>query len=358
MKKVAIKILKFGISFAILGYLFYKTQQENEFSAIMSAPKNWGWIGFGIAAGLSACMLGFVRWFVLARALEVPISFVDAVRLGFLGHLFNLMSVGVLGGDALKSVFVAKQAGNRKTEAVLSVFADRVIGLTMMFSVAAVAFWCFDFTKLDATNPGELKAIQWICKVVSVVAAIAVVSFLIFFTIPNLAEAGVFEPLKKLRFVGGIVARGLGVISAYRQKPSTIAMAFALSLGINIMFASAIFGVAAGLGSSHPTYAQHFVISPIAMVANAVPLPGGLGGLEFALDYLYRAFSVAALPAEHGFVVALGFRMILLSVAVVGVVVYLSHRQEIDSLARQVEDDQSEQPIHANVENGMRSSAG
>ena len=302
----------------------------------MAAPKNWGWITFGIVAGLTACLFGFIRWFVLARALDVPISFLDAVRLGFLGHLFNLMSVGVLGGDALKSVFVAKQAGNKKTEAVLSVFADRVIGLTTMFTVAAVAFWCVDFSRLDATNPAELSAIQFVCKVVTVVSAIAIISFVVFFSIPNLALWTMFRRLEDLRFVGGLIKKALGVISAYRQKPSTILTAFGLSLGINLMFASAIFGVAAGLGPAHPTYSQHFVIAPIAMVANAVPLPGGLGGLEFALDYLYRAFSVAQLPTEHGFVVALGFRLILLSVAMIGVFVYLSRRKEIDSLSKDV----------------------
>ncbi len=333
LKNVLVKLLKFGISFAILGYLFYRTQQEDEFATIMAAPKNWGWIAFGIGAGLTACMFGFIRWFILVRALQVPISFIDAVRLGFLGHLFNLMSVGVLGGDALKSVFVAKQAGNKKTEAVLSVFADRLIGLTTMFSVAAVAFWCIDFERFDATNPTELNAIKWICKSVTIISAFAIGSFILFYTIPNLTRLPIFLRMEKLKWVGGFIAKALGAVSAYREKPSAIASAFVLSLGINLMFASAIFGVAAGLSSSHPTYPQHFVIAPIAMVANAVPLPGGLGGLEFALDYLYRGFSAAELPTEHGFVVALGFRMILLSVALIGVFVYLSRRKEIDSLS-------------------------
>ena len=337
MKSVAIKILKFAISFAILAYLYYKARQDANFDEFAQSPKQWHWVAFGLAAGLSACLFGFYRWYILVRALDVPIGLADAIRLGFLGHLFNLMSVGVLGGDALKSVFVAKHVGEKKTEAILSIFADRFIGLVTMFSFAAIAFSLCDFSRFESTNPKHLEAILFCGKVVTIFSLLGVGTLLVFVLIPNFAESGFLKSLTRIKWVGGVFARFLKVISAYRKNPIPLFNGIGLSICINVLFACAIFGVAAGLSDAHPSFTQHFLIAPIAMVANAVPLPGGIGGMEFALDYLYRGFSDVALPTEHGFVVALGFRLVLLLVAMMGVFVYLSRRREIKSLQKEIE---------------------
>jgi uncharacterized membrane protein YbhN (UPF0104 family) len=148
----------------------------------------------------------------------------------------------------------------------------------------------------------------------------------------DLSQKRILKPLTELRFVGGLFAKVFSVLLSYRRRPGSLVAAVFLSVMINALFAAAIYGVAAGISDAHPTMAQHFVIAPIAMLANAVPLPGGLGGMEAALDFLYLGFSGADIPTEHGFVVALGFRLILLLVAVIGVFVYVSHRKEIKSL--------------------------
>ena len=108
-----------------------------------------------------------------------------------------------------------------------------------------------------------------------------------------------------------------------------------LSLLINVFFAATFFSIAAGISDQHPTFAQHLVIAPIAMVANAVPLPGGLGGMEFAVNFLYQALSSNELPSEHGFVVALGFRIILLMTAGIGLIYYFSSKRELRELSQQ-----------------------
>jgi len=54
-----------------------------------------------------------------------------------------------------------------------------------------------------------------------------------------------------------------------------------------------MFSLAKGLTSGHPTLPEHLIIEPLAMVSNAAPLPGGIGGLEFAMKFLYLAFNSA-----------------------------------------------------------------
>ena len=63
----------------------------------------------------------------------------DAFRLGFLGYLFNFVSLGSVGGDLFKAVFIAREQHGKRAEAVATVVIDRVIGLYVLFFVASVA---------------------------------------------------------------------------------------------------------------------------------------------------------------------------------------------------------------------------
>ena len=335
MKKLLFTLLKFAISFGILAYLFYKAQQQNEFSSIVASEKNWGWLALGFACGFSAVIASFFRWFLLVRALDLELKFIDAVRLGFLGQLFNLMSIGVIGGDALKSVFVARHVQHRKTEAVLSVLADRALGLFAMFSVAAAAYWLIDFDQLMETESVKAKSIAIACQVATAASIGGAAVGLLLMLYRGRQGQALSNWLARVPVVGNLLVKLLAVVALYRTRPAAILISILVSVGINGLFASAIFCIAAGLSVEHPTLGEHFVMAPIAMVANAIPLPGGLGGMEFTLNFLYKAFAKTG-DSEAGFVVALGFRLVLLSIAAVGAVVYLWRRREVDDMQKEI----------------------
>ena len=59
-------------------------------------------------------VLTLIRWCFLVRALGITFSIRDALRIGFLGYLFNLSPAGIAGGDLLKAVMLAREhPGNR-----------------------------------------------------------------------------------------------------------------------------------------------------------------------------------------------------------------------------------------------------
>ena len=66
----------------------------------------------------------------------------DAFRLGFLGYLMNFVSLGSVGGDLFKAVFIAHEQPGKRAEAVATVFIDRVVGLYGLFVVATIAILC------------------------------------------------------------------------------------------------------------------------------------------------------------------------------------------------------------------------
>ena len=115
--------------------------------------------------------------------------------------------------------------------------------------------------------------------------------------------------VKEIEFVsvgihGWRSSRGIGGIGVYSNTgergggdvfftttPSVLVVGLALSVSSHLLFAITIYSIARFCGGDHPTLFDHFIIAPISLVANCVPLPGGLGGMETVLDFLYRASS-------------------------------------------------------------------
>ncbi|MDH3592417.1 MAG: flippase-like domain-containing protein, partial [Planctomycetota bacterium] len=89
------------------------------------------------AAGM---LLGFFRWGLLLRGAGISATQRDVMRFGWAGQFFsNLLPGGTSSGDLAKAFLAAHAAGGGKTRAVLSVIADRLVGVLVLSGVAGVA---------------------------------------------------------------------------------------------------------------------------------------------------------------------------------------------------------------------------
>jgi hypothetical protein len=86
--------------------------------------------------------------------------------------------------------------------------------------------------------------------------------------------------------------------------------------------------------------AAHFVVVPLAMATGALPLaPNGLGTFEFTVEFLYRQVPGGmAVGASDGFLVALGYRLITVLIALVGALIHLASRKEVSEVLHEAED--------------------
>lgn len=327
MKRILINIIKFGLSISILVYLFNKAAADDQFAGLWTGDKNWTWLGLSLVACLMAHVFGFIRWQVMVQALNLPFSLYEACRIGFIGQFFNLIAFGVIGGDALRAFYVARQFPSRKTEAIASVVADRLIGVLSMFMVASVAFMVFDTTAMESTHPKKMAALRVVCLTVMTCTSIGLAGLAAMFFIPRLHKRPWFKRLLAIPVAGPLLHKMISVVSVYRHKPFAIFWSFVLSGLVNLCFAISIYCIAGALFDDYPLFRNHLVIEPIAMVSNAVPLPGGLGGMEFVLDFLYQAFG-----CDHGVVVAFAFRLAILLVSAVGAVMWFFNRKQVEEL--------------------------
>lgn len=332
MQKHLLTLLKFGISIAILSYLFHQANQEEQFQNLYSSEKKWGWVGVAIFGCIAAHVVSYYRWHIMAKAVGFSLSIWEAIKIGFIGSFFNVLAFGVVGGDSLRAFYAARQTKTKVPEAISSVFADRIIGLMTMFGIAIVAFNLKDFSDEASLHENKLALIQYAMRVATILFCAGLAGFVILFLTPTIRETKLFKWLEGIRIFGPILSRVMDVMNLYRKRPTAILSCVGLSLITNTFFAITIYAIASGFVSSFPSFPNHFIIAPISLVANAVPLPGGLGGMEFALSFLYEGFSHSASPSENGFVVALGFRFALLLISVIGSGFWFAYKRETSSI--------------------------
>ena len=331
-KRILSGLVKIAISAAILGWLFRKASQDNSFDELLSQSKQWPLLAAALGLGLFAILTTFFRWFMLVRILDLPFRLRDACRLGFIGYLFNFLTLGVVGGDSLKAVFIAREQPGKQTEAVYSVIIDRVIGLYALCVMAALAFWLIEFPVLEGDAGRQLASLKaGGCTIFAISFGVGGF-FLAMLVVPALTGAGMQRQLGRIPAVGPTLTRITAAAALYRRRAPIVLSLFLLSLGTHFCFSSCVYLIAVGLSHPHPAFDAHFAIVPIANVFGSLPLPGGLGGFEFALDWLYRSMGPAIMAPSFGFVVALGYRLITLVIAGIGVVIYLGSRKDIGRL--------------------------
>lgn len=340
-KKTLILLIKCGLSLGLLAYLLRQAQGDASFAELRDQPKQWGLLAAATAMMLAAVLLTFYRWYLLVRALHLPFHLTDALRLGFLGYLLNFVSLGSVGGDLFKAIFLAREHPGRRTEAVASVVVDRVVGLYCLLLLAsAAALWG---GLLVASQPVELRTISRVTLVATLLGGMGIGLALI----PGMTGGRMSRLLGGLPLVGPTAARLLAAVRIYRRKWPVMLVAVVLSLVVQGTFAVAIYLVARGLPGQLPSLGRHFLIVPLSMVAGALPLPfAGLGAFEGALDFLYRfAAGTAAVKAGRGLIVALCFRVITVLIALIGVVYYLFGRREVTAAIREADAVAAEQSL-------------
>lgn len=343
LKKIAILLVKLAISLAILKFLVDLAGNES-FSALRDQPKDWGRLALAWPLVLAAVLLTFFRWMLLVQALGMDFGPRDALRLGFLGYLFNFVSLGSVGGDLFKAVFIAREQHGRRAEAVATVVIDRLVGLYGLFVVSALAvLWAGLYAEPDLKVRTIARVSLW-CAGLGAVGLAALM-------LPGMTGSRAIGTFERLPVVGPIAVKLVLALRLYREQYHVVIAAIVMSLGVHTLMAVAFYMLSGALPGASPTLAEHLVIVPLGLLAAAVPLPmAGLGAFEGALDFLYYYIGHSVgVTFGRGLIVALGYRLLTVLVALLGVVYYFKSRRAIDEAMHQAEQEvEAEQEAEAN----------
>lgn len=338
MKKLLIVVLKIGISAAILTWLIWEATRpredgENVFVRLQQQSKNWGLLAAATLLCASAVMLTMIRWWYLVRALELPLSFRGALRIGFLGYLFNLAPMGIVGGDLLKAVMLSREYKAARMKAFATVAVDRLIGLYMVFVVAAAAILLTGFWRLEIPEIAFVRNFTFIVTAVGGVLLAALLA-------PGFTDGRGTRALSRLPKVGHGIESLIEAMRMYRRKPLVLVNAAIMSVGVHCLFALGVYFIARGLPGDVLALGTHFVINPLSAATGAIPLP--LGPFELVLEFLYTHVPEPGVEIAkgQGLVVALTYRLICVLIAMIGLVYYLAGRREVAAMMHDAEQQQ------------------
>ena len=268
------------VSIALIWYLLSITEFSAVIASLASASPLWLVLAF-VTLILGKIITSY-RWQVLLKAQEIDIPLRFLIGSVFVGQFFNSFLPTTIGGDAMRAYDTASLSKDA-TKSVVSVFADRMIGVFALALLAVIALIIGYFSGQDVSF--------YLIPVLLVFFLCALGMLLIF-------NARLYRLMDKVLRFFRLDKAAVKLEEAYesfqllRTVPGVLLIAFlaSLVLQINVILFYYFIGVSLGLGVSFLYFAM---IVPVALVVLLVPFSiNGIGIREGIFVYLLTGLGV------------------------------------------------------------------
>lgn len=291
--------------------LYVKPGVKSSVQNLVQKPRSWGLVALAVAAFMVAGLILSVRYWLLLRIQDIYISRFESLRLTFLGMFFNYFMPGSVGGDLVKAYYVAKHTP-RKAAVLVSVFVDRMLGLTELVVLASVMI-------AVALLLGEkYDSLRMSVNVVMVVVVL-VAGGLTFVLSARFRRLFHLQKIyQRMSFAHHIEAAG-DAAQLYRTRWLDLLKAIGITFGAQAFSIASIWllGMALEIEASGINY---FVYVPMIWIIGAIPLsPGGAGLIE---SLYITFFASAKVSASKALVLALLGRFVQMAASLPGLIVY------------------------------------
>lgn len=218
--------------------------------------------------------LGVVRWKIVLAAQGLNLSLARTAEISLVAHFFNSFLLGSTGGDLLKAYYAARETHHKKTEAVMTVLIDRLVGLFSMLLFACLMM-VPNFSLLTANRSLAAPAVSIILMFG---ACGTVVCLALWGGLSRRWPQG-RAWLRKLP-KGELAERALDAAHRLGEVPGLFVRMVGISMVLNLFCVFQILALAWGLDIQLPLMAW-LVVVPIIVCLSALPIaPSGLGVRE------------------------------------------------------------------------------
>jgi glycosyltransferase 2 family protein len=333
--------LKIGVSVLLLGFLIYRAAQDKNFASVVRGEKDVPWLTAAWLVCFASVTLTILRWKLLVQTLGMPFPLRDALRIGYVGYLCNLLPLGLVGGDAVKMVLLSHLHPTRKTDAVATVLVDRYLGLVALLFLAATATLLVDFDAIQmppAAATGFLAA----CRTLQIAALAGGLGLALLF-VPGFTTWSLWKRMEHVPLVGPFIHKLMGAMHVYRGRADVLLLSLVMSMGLHALYALMFYLVGGSLldqmgqMTPRPDLAMHFAFVPIGMATGTLPI----GAQEAALNVLYPYFlppAEASIAANKGFLLTLVYRCFQVLIATLGLAFYAASRRELKHVTEEEEE--------------------
>jgi glycosyltransferase 2 family protein len=312
-------VLLFAIAGGLLAWVIH--QNWDEILKVFQKPVKYRYFGSGMAIYMIALMTTFLRWHQLVRAQGMVFSVRDALRLGFIGNIFNLVIPGAVGGDVIKAGFLCRMQPDKKPQAVASMVLDRILGLLGLFLLASIAGAIY-FRSGD-------QQVRLLIGLIWCALAAGLLGLTVIFS------PGLYRPLNKLVSGRGkleAIVRELEAIGlAYRQNLARVIGMLGVSTCVHGLYVLAFYSASLAIFDKMPTLAEHYLMVPLALFTTAVPLPFGALGLADGISG--KLFELV--NQHEGAIAMMAFRILMYGSGIVSACVYLANLRQVRDITHE-----------------------
>lgn len=283
------------------------------------------WAALALLLFVPVPLLAAIRLTWMLKIQQVRLSLWQSIKLTFAGNFFNFALPGMTGGDLIKAYYITRFT-HRKTEAVTTVFLDRVVGLSSLVLMAGAMII---FTR----DPSQFRQLAAMLGVIC--AALAVGGVVVF-----------SRRVRRVLRLSALVDRLPMSAQLHRIGQATLAVRghktlVTLSLLITLVLQTIVIVSATVMArdalAMQGSFTHFFIYVAIGFLISAVPIspPQAVGVMEF---FYIQFFTYGGLnSASQAVALALAVRLIQLFWSLPGVLVplfgaHLPNRVELEAL--------------------------
>jgi len=236
----------------------------------------YGMLALSLGFMGSTLFIGMLRWRMVLSVQGLALPLVRTAEISLVAHFFNSFMLGSTGGDLLKAYYVARETRHKKAEAVVTVVADRLIGLfTMLMFSGLMALANF---RLLAANP-RFMAVAGLAAVM--LASCGLVVALAFWGGPKKWQGCLRQVVRRFP-KGESLERALEACRRFGGCPNFLMKALGLSVLLSLACVMQIMTLGWGLGLEMERHWQVMLwMVPAIICVAALPVtPSGLGVRE------------------------------------------------------------------------------
>jgi hypothetical protein len=296
VNKTVLILVKIVVSSGLLYIVFRKTGLGEVAAALreVSIPAFFS----AIALYIFAQFISTIRWRLL---LPEGIGINKLFSLCMIGSFFNTFLPGVIGGDAVKGLYLYRLTG-KGSMSLASIFMDRYIGFAALIAICTIAF-PFGF-RFFSGSP-----VMWLLPVI--VFSFIGASLLIF----GLRLGQRIRALSEF----------YSSFHAYRNQTTTIGKTFLLSLIVQLTGILSVYLLSLGMGQQIP-FLAFLLFIPLTVLFAMIPLSiSGLGIRESAFVLFFGLIGVQPVVATA---LSLLWFITVSFASLIGLVEYIKYKRE------------------------------
>jgi glycosyltransferase 2 family protein len=305
--------IKAAIGIGLLAILFFKLD-SGQFVSTLSAVR-LEFVITALAAYVVAKTLTALRWALLARPLGFKQRLSEFVAFYFIGMFFNLFAPSTLGGDAGKIYYLARDPGGNGTaetagRAVVSILADRAIGMAVLVWIGAAALLAFP--TYAAAVPAPVRYATF------ALALLPVAGYALFPLLARWLEKVPHSLARKLRDLG----------DAYWRRPKVLAASILISLVFHLIQIWIQILIGDALRFELP-WSYAFVFFPLVDIVAMLPVSiSGIGLREGTYVFFLGKLGVGA---DKAFACGIVWLAIVIASGLVGGIIFVLYRRRDQS---------------------------